>query len=181
MSDGKVKKWPPEVDEAIWALLCEGHYPTAITRILNAGPPNSPLPEPCAIKRGTVIDKAAKLRKERGEPATYIAEGREKDAAGSLRRKALDVARGEIEKLEAKAERDELTDRDVRKLVGLAKLVDDIEARLGDRERENPHARGGRKGTQAPDLYETIANAERERARTPAPVDVGPAPGDTSP
>lgn len=163
MNNGKVKKWPPAVDEAIWALMCEGHYPTAITRILNAGV-DSPLPEPCAIKRGTVIDKAAKMRRERGEPATYIAEGREKDAAGSLRRKALDVARGEIDKLAGRAEADELTDRDVRKLVGLAKLVDDIEARLGDRERESPQARGGRKAAKNLDLYAEIAAAEQERA-----------------
>ncbi len=153
-------RWPREVDETLWSLLCEGHKPTAITRLLNNG--DAGLPEPVPIGINTVVDKCQRLRKERGEPKTFVAEGRELDAAGSLRRKALDMARVEIDKLEAK---DSLVEKEVRHLIAVVKLVDDIEVRLRDRERDKDAAKaaGGQKGRPGMDVLASIAKSEEER------------------
>ncbi len=154
--------WPREVTETCWALMCDGHKPTAITRLLNNG--DAGLPEPVPIGINTVVDKCQRLRKERGEPKTFVAEGRELEAASSLRRKALDMARREIDKLD---EKDDLTEKEVRHLIAIAKLVDDIEVRLRDREKEKDAAKaaGGQKGRPGMDVLASIAKSEEERGK----------------
>lgn len=170
------QRWPEDVTEAIWALACDGLKPTAISRILTAGPPDSPLDRVAAIPRDTVSDKLQKLKAERGEPETAVLPGTEIDAAGSLRRKILEMARTEITRLDAK---ETLTQADAKQLVTLLKIVDDAEDRLKAREKEKDEAaaKGGRNGRRMPDLMAMIRANEAKRSDS---VNGEPAPSSSS-
>ena len=58
-------RYPREIDEAIWALMCDGLQTADILRALETGDAGVP---PTKMPRRTLQDRQARLRRERGAP-----------------------------------------------------------------------------------------------------------------
>lgn len=157
-------KYPPEMDEAIWALMCEGVRHSEIRRRLASGEavPGHELDPP----RRTYFDHVAKLKEQRGEPRMAVRDGEEVSAAEAIGRRSLEMLRQELADLEAKqkAGRENaahgLTERDLGKLRQIERTAADIARRKADTGREK---RFGDKARQKAD--KTAAEPESLLAR----------------
>jgi hypothetical protein len=90
-------KYGPAVDEAIWALMCEGLKPAAIGHRLREN--TAGLPAAIDMHERTLRYKIKKLRDRRGEPARSVAPGNELEAAEAVRRELLAMLAEETARL----------------------------------------------------------------------------------
>jgi len=155
--------WPKEVTECIWAHMVEGRKPKHITQLLNDG--NAGLDVPYPISYYTVLNRCHVLRKQRGDPATHVAEGRELDATGAMRRRTLEFVREQLAKL---LELETPNAQQRKAILDYSQLLDRTEKNLRDMEREKSAAQvAGGKAEKGPrrNLLAEISKAEDARRR----------------
>ena len=138
-------KYPPELDEAIWALMCEGVRHADIRRMLAAG--EAGLEQPHDPPARTYFDHVARLKDQRGEPKLAVREGQEVDAAAAIGRRALEMLNRQMAELEQKekAGTNGLPARDLGRLRQLERTAADIARRAA----EKPGDRAKRFGRKA--------------------------------
>lgn len=161
------RRYPPEVREAIWTLLCEGFGTRQVLEKLERG--QAGLPAPVTMPRRTLNDTIRRLRQERGEPIRTVNPGDEIAAAQGIRRQLLDVLARQSARLSEISKARGLTARELDACARAAKVTDEIEARLHD---PPPRAKP-RPQTQGDDQRSFLAELAEREAEAGAAAEAG--------
>lgn len=170
----------PEVDEAIWAMLCDGKSESAILEALAAGDEELGL-RPTQMPRRTYQAHRTRLIRERGEPVHQLDHSlSEADLAASLRRRLLDAAHVAISKLERAARRGELNAPTVAAFGRLCRDLDAIErsARTRAVNASSPNAAKRANAARVGGTPAPVLDRIREANPEPVPDDPPTEPGD---
>lgn len=161
------KRYPQEVIEAIWVLLCDGLGPSEIRQALASGEATG---RRVNMPRRTLADHIRRLKLERGDPSHAVAPGEELEVARSIRRAALEMISVQIERLRSAARAaapDPLPAKELEALRKLATIADDIaqrEAKLPKSEWAEHGSKGAKtRDTNPASLLARIAR-ENEKA-----------------
>lgn len=172
------RKYPQEVSEAVWVLLCDGHGPAAIRRALASGEATG---TPVEVAERTLTNWISKLKLERGDPSHAVAPGRELEVARGIRRAALEMLGQQLERLRSKARAEgpnPLSSRELEALRKLAQTADEIANREAKLPPDPNATERGKAGAAArtsgtPSLLAGVAKA-RQQAADPAPEGAEP-------
>jgi hypothetical protein len=123
------KRYAPEVDEAIWSLLCVGKTLPQVTRMLNAGEAGIPAPDPNIPER-TVRHKAARLKRQRGRPETAFDPDNAAEAARAIALSALQMLKAQVDALETKSRKTTLGAKDIAALTAIGESALKLEKKL---------------------------------------------------
>lgn len=155
-----VKRYAPEVREAVWAMLCDEVGPAEIMRRLARD--KAEIGYPVDMPKASFFAMRKRLISDRGEPKAAIKPGEEIDAANSIRRQALTMVKAQVLELEEIAKSRTLTPRELDQLRKSTQIADEMKRReqIANRGQPNQHksrARGERVQTSNLSPLQTLA------------------------
>ena len=178
------RKYPKEMDDAIWAAMQDGMKPKQIQEAFLRD--ELGMGRPWEIKYRSLTDKMGKLRRRRGNPKTVVEPGKEVTVVDALDRQMLGIARGRIEEAEEKARKgEEFTLKELQVIDQLLKTTASIRKRIREAEAEEKKDKGmadlAKRSHESPrsDLIESIRRTEMEKLEARTRDDAGagqPAP-----
>lgn len=160
------KRYPKQIDEAIWALLCEGIGPAQIRRELASGRATGKAVD---MPERTMTKHVRDLKLERGDPRYQVEPGSEIDAARAIVRAGLEELNRQIERLRGVSRGrapDPMKAQDIETLRRCTATAQEIHRRLRQEQREagklgTQQQAGGRKLAGKSSLLERLARTDQ--------------------
>ena len=132
-----MKRWGPEIDDAIWGMICEGIPATEMKRRLDSGRAGLPYPTD-DISIYTVRYKIRRNKQWRGEIIRAVPQGGEVEAADDIQRELLQMLSHEAARLRGIAKVRGLTPTELKAADQAARTVSHIRKELRAEPKPDP-------------------------------------------